>query len=267
MAADYTYADLLEAYSSLGVTSGTSVYLATDLRSLMRYESSGREALLSGHMDCLNELLGGRGSLYVPTATIQLCNTDTPFDVHETASRDMGAFSEYVRTQPGAARSFHPFWSLAGVGSGSAEMLTDVSRHAYGHGSVWQRFVDQDVLALTVGLPPRFSLSVIHYIETVVGVPYRYTKEFIHPVVREGGIHREPFYLSVVYAECDVLRDKNREIMKNFAEKGLLKKVSLGRGEAWSFSLREFFEVTASFLTEDIYGWLELPPENRPYQH
>lgn len=264
---DYDYADLLEAYSELGVGPGKLVYVGSDLTRLMRYAEPGREPLLDAHLRAFRELLGPTGTLFVPTASLNLCNTDTVFDPAETPSSDMGVFAEHVRTRPGAVRSFHPFWSVAGIGPAAAEMLADVPRHAYGWGSVWQRFVQHDVLSVNIGKSPHFSISVIHHIEQVAGVPYRYTKEFIHPVLRDGGISSEPFYLFVLYRGMDAVRDRNRRIFDHFGRHGVMKEVSIGaRGKGWSFSHQEFFDVTTRLLQDDIFAWLEQPPTDKPYR-
>jgi aminoglycoside 3-N-acetyltransferase len=263
---DYDYRDLLSAYSALGVSTGRLIYVGADLARLLRYREPGRENLVSAHLRAFRELLGPTGTVFVPTASLNLCNTDIVFDADKTQATDMGIFAEYVRKQPEAIRSFHPFWSVAGIGPAASDLLNDVSRHAYGWGSVFQRFVEHDVLGVNVGKSPHYSISVVHHVETVVGVPYRYTKEFIHPVLRKGRVEREPFYLSVLYRGCDISRDQNRKIFKNFVKRGTLRKAMLGRGDAWSFSHAEFFQVTTEFLSRDLYGWLEQPPTQRPYQ-
>lgn len=264
---DYDFDNILAAYSALGVGPGRMVFVGSDFIRLMRYRETGQEALLSAHLRAFIELIGPTGTLFVPTASLNLCNTDIVFDPDQTPSTDMGIFSEYVRTRAGAVRSFHPFWSVSGIGPAALKLLDNVSRHAYGWGSVFQRFVEHDVLGVTIGISPHYSISVIHHIETVVGVPYRYNKEFVHPVLRDGSVMQEPFYLSVLYPDCDITRDQNRKIFDNFGRRGSLRSISLGRGKVWSFSHREFFEVTTRLLQNDIYSWLEKPPTKRPYQH
>jgi aminoglycoside 3-N-acetyltransferase len=263
---DYSYNDMLAAYSELGVTTGRMIYVGADLTRLMRYQEPGRENLLSAHLRAIRELLGPTGTIFVPAASLNLCNTEIVFDVQTTESSNMGLFAEYVRKHPEAVRSFHPFWSVAGIGPVAANLLNDVPRHSYGWGSVFHRFVEHDVLGLNIGKSPHYSISVVHHVETAVGVPYRYTKEFIHPVRRNGRIEREPFYLSVLYRDCDIVRDRNRKILENFARHDRLREVQLGRGKAWSFSHADFFKTTVNFLSRDLYGWLDRPPTKRPYQ-
>ena len=90
-------------------------------------------------------------------------------------------------------------------------------------------------------------------------MPYRYTKEFMHPVLRAGQVAIEPFYLSVLYRECDIVRDGNRKIFENFGRYGSMKTAKIGRGQAWSFSHREFFRLTTELLQKDIYALARTP--------
>src|SRR5262249_14141514 len=264
---DYDFENLIEAYSALGVGPGKLIFIASDLAMLMRFAISGREALLEGHLRALRELLGSSGTLFVPTASLNLCETDVVFDPATTpSSSSMGIFSEYVRGQSNAIRSFHPFWSIAGIGPAAPQLLGDISRHAYGWDSVFQRFVDRDVLGINIGKAPQFAIPLIHHIETVFGVPYRYNKEFIHPVRRGAVTVKEPFYLSVLYRNCDIVRDRNRKIIQHFITNAPMREAKIGRGKAWSFSHQEFFEVTARLFSRDIYSWLDRPPVQRPYQ-
>src|SRR5262245_48821666 len=121
MGHDYAYHDLLVAYAELGVSRGRSIFVASDLARLMRFQTPGRQALLDAHFSALIELLGHEGTLFVPTASMDLCNTNLVFDLAATPSREMGAFSEFVRTHKQAVRSFHPFWSIAGIGPAASE--------------------------------------------------------------------------------------------------------------------------------------------------
>jgi aminoglycoside 3-N-acetyltransferase len=267
VATDYTYSDLLAAYAELGVKRGGLVFVTSDLTRLMRFEEPGAAALLDAHLRAFRELLGPGGTLFVPASSLDLCNTETVFDPSTTPSFQMGAFCEHVRTREGAARSFHPFWSVAGLGPAAAPMLSNISRHAYGWNSVFQRLVEADVLGVAVGKHPRLAVPVIHHIETVVGIPYRYNKEFNHPVRRDGQIVREPYYLSVLRRDCDIVRDGNRTIFKHFVEtNGPMLEAEIGRGRAWSFSHKAFFDTTTRLLSQNPYAWLERPPTTRPWQ-
>ena len=144
--------------------------------------------------------IGAEGTIFSPAASMNLCNKDIPFDIDLTPSHEMGSFAEYIRKLPQSIRSLHPFWSIVGIGP-QAKILEKVSRHAYGAGSPWSHFLDLDTTQVNMGVDPARAVTLIHHIETIVGVPYRYTKEFVHPIVYGEEIKYEPFYQSVFYID------------------------------------------------------------------
>jgi aminoglycoside 3-N-acetyltransferase len=179
----------------------------------------------------------------------------------------MGALTEFVRRQPGAVRSLHPFRSFAAVGRRADYLCTEVSRHAYGPETPKDRLLELDARYVSLGQVPRLTCSVVHHAEMVMGVPYRYTKEFLHPVVTPRGVERQPFYLYVWYRDMDMKRDRNRKLFAHFQERGgLVAEAELGRGKVYGYSLREFYQSCLDLMRRDIYCWLAEPPRRRPYQ-
>ncbi len=264
---EYTYRDIRDAYTALGIEKGATVLLKTDIRWLGRFEDQNRNRLLEAHYQALADAVDVRhGSIAVSTASTYLCNTDTPFDKDETPS-ERGMLTEYIRTRAGAVRSFHPFMSYAAVGKNADTICRDVSRHAFGPETPKDRLLALDAQYVSLGSHPRFTCTVVHHIEFLMGVPYRYVKEFIHPVVRRGQICYEPFYLYVLYKECAVKRNKNVKIFKRFFDEGYtLRECSLGRGKVYAYSMHDFFKSTILAFKDDIYVWTDEPPTVRAYR-
>ena len=258
--------NLLACYRDLGVSRGRTVFIASDFGRMLTDPRADRRTVLEAHLTALREIVGAEGTIVVPTATLNLCHTHIVFDPRTTPSHQIGAFSEFVRRQPEARRSFHPFWSLGALGGRARELVEDVSRHAFGMESVWSRLIEADSLSLHIGIQPRLSISVIHHIELVCGVPYRYTKEFMHPVQRGEKVSVEPFYHFVRYLESDIVRDKNRRIFDHFAALGTVSEQPCGRGAIWSFPLADFYETTRRYLARNLYAWCEEEPSLRPYR-
>jgi len=261
----YNVADLYSAYEAVGVTRGSTVSLKTDLRLLGPY--SGEGSPLEAHFRVLAELIDlKRGTLVVTTANTSLCNTDTVFDPATTPSA-MGVLSEFIRHQPGAVRSFHPFLSYTAVGREARELCLDVSRHGFGPESPKARLLERDTLVVSLGQHVRLTASVLHHAEMLMGVPYRYTKEFMHPVQRPSGVKIEPFYMFVWYRECGIDHDGVEKIFNFYTRAGgTMREVELGRGRIYSVPLRPYFESNLLALKEDPYMFLKQVPEAKPYR-
>lgn len=260
----YSYHDLLKAYQRLGVDKGRVVHVAASLPYLREFEKPGA-SVLDAHYNALRSLLGKEGTIVVFTQSTQLCNTDVPYDLDNTPSIS-GVFSEYIRKKKGAYRSCHPFCSFAAIGKRAKEIVLDTTRHAYGPETPMARMIDLDTLTVSIGLPPRLGASTIHHVEQVMGVPYRYTKEFDHPVARDGKIVKELFYLYVWYRECNIKRNRLVKIFEKFRAQHEIKSVDVGKGQIYSYSMAEFYACAIKLLKEDIYMWLDEIQGIKPYR-
>ena len=79
----YSFDDLTHAYETLGVRQGGLVYVTSHLLGVADYEERGSRALIDAHYRALRKCLGEEGTLVVATASTDLCNTDTIFDVNQ----------------------------------------------------------------------------------------------------------------------------------------------------------------------------------------
>lgn len=263
----YNYDDLREAYRNVGVTKGKTVLLKTDLRYLGSFDHANQKHALPAHFKILSDLIDlSKGTLVVSTATTSLCNTSTPFDINNTPS-EMGALTEYIRRQKGSVRSFHPFVSFAAIGKHAEYICKDITRYSFGPETPKDRMINLDTMYLSVGLEPRWTCSVVHHVEMLMGVPYRYTKEFNHPIVYEDGIKEELFYMYVWYRGIELKRNRNVNLFKHFCKLGNhVNEARLGGGKIYSYSMVDLYKSTIDFLKKDIYGWLDEPPKEKPYR-
>jgi len=262
----YSASDILNAYRAVGVAPGETVYVMGNIGNLWAFENPGKDAVLRAHFDALMDLLGPKGTLVCSTSTLNLCNTDIPFDPNETPSSMAGTLSEFIRLQPGAHRSFHPFRSYTAIGYNAERLTKGAPRSAYGPFSPEARMIQENALVVAVGIPTHLATSTVHHCEQTVAVPYRYMKEFMHPVVRNGNTVIEPFYLYVWYRDSDVKRDRCRTIMGHFSERYDIAQAPLGRRAVSSYRSAEFFENTVQLMMQKPYIWCESEPSVRPWQ-
>lgn len=259
--------ELKKALNDIGLNRDETCYVTGNLGALTRTRLN-RHVLLSTMLSAFQDTVGPSGTIFSPSASMNLCNTDIPYDIDNTPSYQMGAFSEYIRLAPNSLRSFHPFWSISGIGK-NAGLLKRVSRHSYGVGSPWSKFLDLDAHQINIGLHPSKAVTLIHHVEVTCGVPYRYTKEFLHPILKEDdSISLEPFYMSVMYSDTDVQKRiaLNEHYFAEMEKRNLLQSSIHSSGlPIWGFKMRDFYNVAVSFFVDDMYNYLEQPPLNRPY--
>ena len=262
----YTKKDISDVYRKLGVSRGRTVYVTSDLGRLMAYENPDKTSLMADHLEIISDLIGADGTVVAPSSSMNLCNTDTPFDLVKTPSYKIGAFSEYIRQHPGSLRSFHPFVSYSAIGADAKAITENVSRHAFGPETPEARMIEADALCLVIARLPRLTCSTVHHIEMIMGVPYRYNKEYTHPVVRKGCVEHEYFYQNVWYRDVDLKRNLNRNIFERFTDTYTLNEQPLGRNSTYSYSVLDFATHCQKMFAEDIYVWCDEPPKSRPYR-
>lgn len=265
----YTSAETVAAYRALALPPDNVIYIVSDIGRLMRYETPGRDAVLAAHFAAINQTCGDGATIVVPSASMNLLNTDTVFDPETTPSHKVGIFSEFVRQQPGAIRSFHPFNSYTAIGPMAESIVRNVSRSGYGWETPEARMVAMGATTISIGLEPRMTASTTHHAEQMMTVPYRYMKEFMHPVKRDVGVRTEPFYMYLMYRRSDVsgLRNFGENLFNAFAKDcpGAIRAAELGAGRIYAYSMRDYFDAACRVLRDDVYAWCSRPPEVRPW--
>ncbi len=263
----YNKNDIKKAYKDIGISKGMTLAIKTDIRFLGPYEKSDQNQLLSDHLNAITELIDlDKGTIVVSTGTTSLCNTNIVFDPKNTPS-EMGSLTEFIRTNEKSIRSFHPFCSYAAIGKNSKYICENTTRHSVGPDTPEARLLDLNAYYLSIGLHPIHTSTLIHHIEKTVGVPYRYVKEFIHPVKRNGKVVNEPFYLNLRYIECEAVMDLSKKIYPFFEKCGYtIQEENLGRGKIYLFSMKEFYASSIKLLSDDIYACLANEPVKKPYR-
>lgn len=262
----YTSEGLIAAYRALGLKPGDTVSLKTGLRSLGRFRGA-REQVLDIHLNALDQVIDlDRGTVVVATSTTNLCNTTIPFSLKDTPGI-AGALTEHVRTMPGAERSYHAFESYAALGARAAEMLGGLGRHAYGPDTPEARLVEADAKCVSLGLRSEVTCSIVHHMEMVAGVPYRYVREYHHPVVREGGRIRDDVFFRHPWYRTANVKKSYASFFRQLRELGFEeRRVSVGASGIEAYSMRHFCHLAKRLLNKNIYAVLAFEPTRRPWQ-
>jgi len=250
----YKFETIKKKYIFLGLKKSQNLYITADFGKIID-RSFLNLKVLEDHFKAIREIIGKNGTIIVPTATLNLCNTNAVFDPKRTPSYNMGSFSELVRKKNGSKRSLHPLWSVSAIGKLSNYFTKDIARHGFGYNSVWTKLVNKDSLSLHIGIDPRKSTSIVHYTELMAGVPYRFTKTFNQYIIKNGIKKKEKFFHFCIKDERKLIRDRNIKIFKNFNKKLKPKKIKFEKGQIVLFSLKDFYEINLDYLSKNPYGW------------
>ena len=211
--------DIYKTLKKAGLNSGDNILVKSYLRYLGEYENQNQ--LNKDLFDAISKLINlKKGTICVSTASTSLCNTNRVFDLKKTKS-ERGTFSNYVLGLNGSVRSIHPFLSYTAIGKNAKYICTNNTKHAYGPNSPKDRMLKLNTKYLSIGLTPNWTCSYIHHVEMMMGVPYRFTKEFITKIKINKKIKNYLHYMYVNYLNTYLIRDKNKKLFKYCKKKGL----------------------------------------------
>lgn len=112
-----------------------------------------------------------------------------PFDPKRSrASRDHGAFAEFVRTTPGALRSQNPGASVVAIGDRAEWFTADHPLdYGYGPGSPFEKVVLANGKILMIGAPLD-TMSILHHAEHLAQIPGKRIRRMEVPLQLGGQV-------------------------------------------------------------------------------
>ncbi|WP_071992243.1 AAC(3) family N-acetyltransferase [Leptolyngbya sp. PCC 6406] len=236
----------------------------SDVSKLGRPEGlRSKQEILEFYLNAFEIVLGSDGTLVVCTSFEDYGRYGTPFHLETSPSR-LGAFSEYVRTQPGAIRSLHPLMSLTALGKHASEICSAPHFDAFGWDSPWGRLHRANAKLYTLGLSRHleFGMTFVHYVEQCYGVPYQYNKVYAAPVFASGKQILGCFTMNVRYLDFGVCYD-TLKVKEELLKSGFGKEDFIGRDAIFSTTSNHVFEVMLQKFREDRFFMLTQKPSFR----
>ena len=226
--------DLIKEYKKVGLKKSQVVYVTSDFGKVITNTNFNKNKVFSDHFNAIKSIVGKNGTIVVPTATLNFCGSNKVFLPKSTQSYQMGAFSEYIRKKKGSKRSLHPLWSVSAYGKHAKYITSNIPQHAFGYNSAFHRLIKKNAFSLSIGVDPRKTISMVHHVELVCGVPYRYTLTFKQKIKIGKKIIKKEFY-HFGLKNKNIPRDKNKKIFKNFKKKSSVKEIKFANGKITFF--------------------------------
>jgi aminoglycoside N3'-acetyltransferase len=259
-----TYQELVDGLRTCGLRSGDVAHVQSDLFTLGLVDCApSRSAILEFYLRAFLEVLGPEGTLTTCTAFEDYGRFGTPFIREESPSR-LGAFSEYIRTRPGAVRSLHPIVSITAIGARAEELCGGSHFDGFGYASPWGRLHRANAWIMTLGMDANGGgTTFFHYVEKLYGVPYQYTKLFAYPVFSRGVEVAGPFTMSVRYLDYGIVNTPQR-VKNRMVELGEARDVKIGLTKSWCARAGSIVDRMCDMFDEDRWMMLVQPPNFRP---
>lgn len=258
-----TRRQVVEALHDLGISSGDGLLVHSAVQFLGRPEGGlgmylqalddvlglGLEA--SENFDGSNQASLHQGTLAVPAFNFALARGER-FDPQTSPAQGMGAFSEYVRQHPAARRTPHPLQSLAVIGAAAADLAGRNTPGAFDPGSAFERMLELDFKLVLLGADIQ-AVSMLHYSEQRLQVPYRYWKEFRGPVLTVNGWQEQVCRMYVRDLELDP-RIELYPVQAELARRGRWFSRSVNYGQISACRLVDFVTALEEFLRADPWS-------------
>lgn len=253
----YCEADLQRAFRRMQIPPGSLVMIHSALFCLGRIEGVPITEIPTRLYANLRAWLGPDATLVVPTFNFGFCRGEV-FDRQRTPSKGMGSFSEYLRQRPTALRSSHPIQSVAAEGPLAADLTGRDTAGAFEPGSTFDALIDYGAHLLLIGCGVE-PISLIHWAEERVGVPYRYWKEFTSSYRDRSSEQSKRTYR--MYARDLELNPHVRlnPVARALNRAGQLQRAALGGSTIEACSARDFATVAVQMLENDPTALIEIP--------
>lgn len=244
----YCLDDLSRALQSLGLQPGGPIMIHSALFALGVPQDLAPKNLPSALIRLFQSSLDESATLIVPTFTFQWCRGEL-FDRQRTASVGMGVFSEQVRRHPNARRSPHPIQSVAALGAQSDDYTSSQALSAFAPNGPFDQLVRQNGQLLCLGCSLE-AISLVHWAEELVQVPYRYYKSFTGPYRNYDRQSRRTFFLYARDEESN-LRVHLAPIEALLRNRGLLRKIPFGHTHLLHCYAQDFANAALTLLRRD----------------
>lgn len=169
--------ELRNTFEELGIKKGTKLLVTSDILRLwanIREEDSNFQPKMI--IDILKDIVTESGTLVFPTYNWGFCQGKI-FDIKKTKCKT-GALGQVALGLSEFKRTKHPIYSFAVWGIDATKLLSINNKEAFGKHSPFAYFHENNFRNLIIDVSYKNSFTFIHYVESCIGVIYRYKKKF-----------------------------------------------------------------------------------------
>lgn len=187
------YVRLKDIPRYFGLKEGDSVWIASDVKQLLyTCIEHGDDTDFNVLLDSIIDIIGPAGTILVPTFNWDFCKGKT-FDIRKSPSQT-GSIGKVALKRDDFKRTQHPIYSFAVWGSGADELVAMENRSSFGADGpfAWCRY--HNTKNVFIDVECQHSYTFVHYVEEMIGVPYRYLKNFTAGYIDADGNKSERTY-------------------------------------------------------------------------
>tara|TARA_A100001011_G_scaffold176105_1_gene184673 strand:+ start:207 stop:1175 length:969 start_codon:yes stop_codon:yes gene_type:complete len=250
---------LIQKFSHLGLIKGDTVFISSNIVALGKIAKAHHKYdYCEIYFKALMKVLGKAGTIVVPTYTSQVARNGEKFILEKTKSH-MGIFAEHIRTKEKSIRSVHPVNSVAAYGKNSSFICKNNSTSDFGSDSPFDRLSKLNCKLLSIGLTSRYSVNILHYLEAMFCVPYRYNKLLDIKTFVQGKQDKRSFLINARYLDLKIKYDYSKWLLILYKNKKI-SGTSAGKGLLFMTKFNDALEIAKINMINDPYFFLKKKP-------
>lgn len=226
------------------------LYIHSDMTFGLPAKGVRRRDLLDALFGVINDL--GVKTVIFPTFTFSFCN-DEPYDIQNSRTF-MGSLNEHVRKNITGVRSKDPLLSVFLVGE-EKDLIRDLSPYSIGQGSNYDKIHNSglETKFLFFGADMRECFTYTHFMESLVGVPYRYNRKFLGTIIDNGiKFDNQEVFLYSTYANCKL--NPVPVVYNEMLKRNQIKSLPVGNSSITCIAEKDAFGTISDLLRNDIYS-------------
>ena len=180
---EYNSDKFKKALTDVGLSKDDNVFIHSSLKTIGKYVDLAKPDLLNMIRSTIFDIIGKNGFIAVPTFNFKFAKGDD-FDLENTQSDGMGAFSEYVRKSDGSHRTSHPMHSISILGKNSKHIADLEGNTEFSENSAFDYLLNVNCKILFLG--NSFTETFFHIAEEKANVPYRFWKKFSGNLIKNS---------------------------------------------------------------------------------
>jgi aminoglycoside 3-N-acetyltransferase len=252
---DYTKKDILKSLLKVGLKKKDIIFVNPELFKFGFMEDiNDKDDYYKTFLNVILDIIGPNGTLMTNTYTFQTLRYKEKF-IYENTKSSSGTFSEIVRKNVNSIRSEHPVFSVSAIGKYKKYLCKKNSRHNYGYGSPYQRFLKLNGKILNLAIEPALN-PFLHVSEFMMGVPYYYNKLTKVQYYKNKNKVSKDYISSVRYLDFDLSYDI-KKINKEIKKKLKIKKVKLGKAAIYLFNSKNYLKVALNMLNKNTFAFVK----------
>lgn len=239
-----TKEDIIEKLKKVGLQKGDMVYVASFIPVLGKSPT-----LLEDTIEALITVVGGEGTVVMPTFNWGYCNGDV-FDPIKTPSK-VGVLTEAFRKYTGVLRSVTPPWcTFAAIGKNANEIVAIEGTSSFGSNGIVQYLYDRNTRYILLGCPYEDAVIHLHWLEEKYEVAYRFWKQFKGQININGKLIDNVSYMYARRTDIDTEIDSS-SMTRLFDESDKVSIEKIGLGHLRSFLVKDYVEFMTPYLEKD----------------